>query len=55
MSDIHGYSFTFLVTIAMQALGTLLYCTLVTVVISSRPEDFMQKKNEGVAVKTEVE
>ena len=48
MSDYTGnYTFTFMITIAMQALATLGYCVLLPLVISSRPEDVKKRRAEA--------
>jgi len=54
IADKHGYTFCFLVTIAMQSCATLIYSSLVMVVASNRPQDVKEARKkrrelEGVA------
>lgn len=43
LADRHGYTFTFIVTICMQAAATCVYMSLITIVSKKRPSDFKRK------------
>ncbi|KAK3233521.1 hypothetical protein CYMTET_56184 [Cymbomonas tetramitiformis] len=43
LADRHGYTFTFIVTICMQASATCVYMSLITIVSKKRPSDFKSK------------
>ena len=49
LSDRYNYTSTFIVTIVMQAIATLCYSTLITVVTDVRPEDFRKGSSTRAA------
>jgi len=50
LSDAYGYTATFLITIGMQALATLIYSVMITLVINKRPQDMPKNAAEVPAV-----
>jgi len=46
LADEKGYTFTFILTLSLQAFSTLIYSSLSTVVSSKRPQDVLEERKK---------